>query len=102
MTATRRQFLQSAFAAGTALGNNFCTSNPNKLKEQMAYVKEWVEHSSRLGAKTIRIFAGNVEKGDTEEAARSRCIEAIQEACDFAGKYGIYLALENHGGITAT
>jgi sugar phosphate isomerase/epimerase len=88
--------------SGTAVGNNFCHSDPAKLKQQMDYVKSWVEHSSRLGAKTIRIFAGNIDKGDTEEKARERCIAAIQEACDYAGKYGIYLALENHGGITAT
>ena len=48
------------------------------------------------------IFAGSVEKGDTEEKARRRCVAAIEEACDYAGKYGIFLALENHGGITAT
>jgi sugar phosphate isomerase/epimerase len=85
--------------SGTAVGNNFATSDPKKLRQQIDMVKQWVEHSSRLGAKTIRIFAGGVDKGDTEEAARQRCIEAIQEACDHAGKYGIYLALENHGGI---
>jgi sugar phosphate isomerase/epimerase len=85
--------------SGTAVGNNFCTSDPKKLRQQIDMVKQWVEHSSRLGAKTIRIFAGGVDKGDTEEQARQRCIEAIQEACDHAGKYGIYLALENHGGI---
>jgi sugar phosphate isomerase/epimerase len=88
--------------SGTAVGNNFCTSDPSKLKQQIEDVKKWVEHSSRLGAKTIRIFAGNVDKGDTEENARRRCIEAIQEACDYAGKFGIYLALENHGGIVTT
>jgi sugar phosphate isomerase/epimerase len=87
--------------SGTAVGNNFCRTDPAKLKEEIATVKKWVEHSSRLGAKTIRIFAGSLEKGDTEEQARARCIEAIQEACDFAGKFGIYLALENHGGITS-
>ncbi|MFL5245830.1 MAG: sugar phosphate isomerase/epimerase family protein [Gemmataceae bacterium] len=86
--------------SGTAVGNNFCRTDPAKHKEEIASVKKWVEHSSRLGAKTIRIFAGSVEKGDTEEQARARCIEAIQEACDFAAKFGIYLALENHGGIT--
>jgi sugar phosphate isomerase/epimerase len=86
--------------SGTAVGNNFCRTDPAKHKDEIASVKKWVEHSSRLGAKTIRIFAGNVEKGDTEEKARGRCVEAVQEACDFAGKYGIYLALENHGGIT--
>jgi sugar phosphate isomerase/epimerase len=88
--------------SGTAVGNNFCRADPARLKEEIASVKQWVEHSSRLGAKTIRIFAGNVEKGDTEEKAKARCIEAIGEACDFAGKYGIYLALENHGGIVTT
>ncbi len=88
--------------SGTAVGNDFCHTDPAKLKEEIRKVKEWVEHSARLGAKTIRIFAGPLHKNDTEEAARKRCIEAIEEACAHAGKYGIYLALENHGGITAT
>src|SRR5262249_57202036 len=87
--------------SGTAVGNDFCVADPQKLRDQIASVKQWVEHTSRLGGKTIRIFAGNVPRGDTEEKARARCIEAIQESCDYAGKYGIYLALENHGGITA-
>ncbi len=88
--------------SGTAVGNNFCTSDPSKLREQIQYVKDWVDHASRLGAKTIRIFAGNVDKGDTEEKARARCVEAIQEACDYAAKFGIILALENHGGLVTT
>ena len=88
--------------SGTAVGNNFCVTDPEKRKEQIDMVKKWVEHTSRLGGKTIRIFAGNVAKGDNEEAARARCIEAFEEVCEFAGKYGIYLALENHGGITST
>jgi sugar phosphate isomerase/epimerase len=88
--------------SGTAVGNDFCVADPEKLKAQIAMVKQWVEHTSRLGGKTIRIFAGNIPKGDTEEASRERCVASIQEACDYAAKYGIYLAIENHGGITAT
>jgi sugar phosphate isomerase/epimerase len=88
--------------SGTAVGNNFCVADPAKLREEIASVKQWIEHSSRLGAKTMRIFAGNVAKDDTEEKARGRCIEAIQEACDHAARYGIILALENHGGIVTT
>jgi sugar phosphate isomerase/epimerase len=87
--------------SGTAVGNNFCTSNPSKLREEIQSVKNWVEHASRLGAKTIRIFAGAVDKSDTEEKARARCVEAIQEACDYAAKFGVILALENHGGLVA-
>jgi sugar phosphate isomerase/epimerase len=88
--------------SGTAIGNNFTATDPAKVRQEVETVKQWVEHTSQLGGKTVRIFAGNLAKGDTEEAARKRCVEAIQEACDHAGKYGIYLALENHGGIVAT
>jgi sugar phosphate isomerase/epimerase len=88
--------------SGTAVGNNFATGNAEKLKKDMAMVKAWTEHSAHLGAKTMRIFAGYIDKGDTEEAARSRCIAAIQEACDHAAKFGVILALENHGGLTTT
>jgi sugar phosphate isomerase/epimerase len=88
--------------SGTAVGNKFCLTDPDKLRAEIDMVKQWTEHSARLGAKTMRIFAGNLEKGDTEEQARRRCIAAIQECCEHAGKYGILLALENHGGIVST
>jgi sugar phosphate isomerase/epimerase len=88
--------------SGTAVGNDFCIADEDKLRQQIDSVKQWIEHSARLGAKTIRIFAGKVAKNDSEEKARPRCAAAIQEACDRAAKYGIYLALENHGGITST
>jgi sugar phosphate isomerase/epimerase len=88
--------------SGTAVGNNFCTRDGSRLKEQIAHVKRWIEHTSRLGGKTIRIFAGSVETGDTEENARHRAVEAIEEVCAHAADYGIFVALENHGGITAT
>jgi sugar phosphate isomerase/epimerase len=86
--------------SGTAVGNSFCTPNAERLRTQIADVKRWIEHTSLLGGKTMRIFAGNVERGDTEDRARARCVGAIQEVCDHAGQFGIYLALENHGGIT--
>jgi sugar phosphate isomerase/epimerase len=88
--------------SGTAVGNNFCVTDPAKLRQEIETVKQWAEHTARLGGKTMRIFAGAAAKGDTEEAARKRCVAAIQEACDHAGKFGVYLALENHGGIVAT
>lgn len=88
--------------SGTAVGNNFCLKDEDKRKGEIAMVKRWCEHSAILGAKTIRIFAGNVAKGDNEADARKRCIEAIHEACDHAAKHKVILALENHGGITST
>src|SRR5260370_15371602 len=88
--------------SGTAVGNNFCLRDPGKLRAQIDSVTRWVDITSRLGGKTIRIFAGSPDKADTEEQARARCLAAIQEACAYGGKAGIFLALENHGGITRT
>jgi sugar phosphate isomerase/epimerase len=88
--------------SGTAVGNDFCVPEADKLKAQIASVKQWADRAAILGAKTMRIFAGGVHKGDTEEKARRRCVAAIEEACDHAGKVGVFLALENHGGLTAT
>jgi sugar phosphate isomerase/epimerase len=88
--------------SGTAVGNDFCWPDEKKLSEQMDYVKRWVEATALLGGKTMRIFAGSVKKGDTEAKARERAIRQIQKACDFAAKHKVKLALENHGGITAT
>jgi sugar phosphate isomerase/epimerase len=88
--------------SGTAVGNNFCVVDSAKLREQVQMVKDWVDHTSRLGGKTIRIFGGYLEKGDSEDKARERCVAAIQESCDYAAQRGIYLALENHGGITGS
>jgi sugar phosphate isomerase/epimerase len=88
--------------SGTAVRNDFCTADPAKLAADLKSVKEWTEHTARLGGKTMRVFAGNTPRGDTEERARARCIAALQEACEHAARYGVYLALENHGGITST
>jgi sugar phosphate isomerase/epimerase len=88
--------------SGTAIRTDFCVNNATRLKEEVDRCKAWVERTSRLGGKTIRIFGGTVARGDTEERARRQCIDAIQECCEHAGQFGIYLALENHGGITGT
>jgi sugar phosphate isomerase/epimerase len=87
--------------SGTAVGNDFCLADDAKRAAEVAKVKTWIEISSYLGAKTIRVFAGYVPKGDTEEAARKRCIECLKEVVDFAPKHGVVVAVENHGGITA-
>lgn len=86
---------------GTPVGNNFCVRDPEKLQEQIKLVKTWTERCAKLGGKAIRIFAGNLEKGDDLAAAQKRVIAATEECCEYAGKFGVYLALENHGGITA-
>lgn len=98
----RRAFLLGLTVSGTAIGNTFTHPPGAQRDEQMAYTKRWIDRAAAMGAPTIRIFAGNVQKGTTEAQARQWCVEAIGEACAYAGTHGVILALENHGGIVST
>lgn len=88
--------------SGTAVGNNFCQADPEKRREHIAMVKKWLDISMILGAPCLRVFAGSVPQGYTEGEARKWTIEALKECAEYAGSKGVMLALENHGGITAT
>jgi sugar phosphate isomerase/epimerase len=88
--------------SGVPVGNNFCLKDDTKRAAEVQKVKDWTERAAKLGAKTVRIFAGNLEKGETLEVAQKRVVAAMEECCAFADKLVIYLALENHGGITDT
>ncbi len=97
-----RAHRQGLSISGTAIGNDFCVADPEKRAQQLEMCRNWIDYSAILGAPAIRIFAGNIPKGDTEDAARERCVAGINEALKYAATKGVYLALENHGGITAT
>src|SRR5687767_4489290 len=98
----RQAFLLGLEISGTAIRNTFTHPPGPALDKEIAHVKQWIDLAVHLGAPTIRIFAGDLQKGTTEEQARQWCIDAIQQCCAYAEPRGVILALENHGGIVAT
>ena len=88
--------------SGTAIGNDFCHKPGAERDEQLALTREWIDYAATMGAPVIRVFAGTVKEGDDEGAAIGRCIEGLNESLEYAAKKGVFLALENHGGITDT
>ncbi len=88
--------------SGTAIGNDFCVPEGEERQRQLAECREWIDYAVIMGAPAIRIFAGKVPDGSSEEAAVERCADGINESLMYAAGKGIFLALENHGGITAT
>lgn len=88
--------------SGTAIGNDFCLPEGESRQQQLEMTRHWIDHAALLGAPVIRIFAGKVPQGDTEDAAIARCVAGINESLEYAAQKGVCLALENHGGITAT
>jgi sugar phosphate isomerase/epimerase len=86
--------------SGTAVGNDFCHAAGKERDAQIAGVKRWIEHAAILGAPVIRIFSGNAKQGQSVEEAHKLAVAGMEECCEFAGKHGVMLALENHGGLT--
>ncbi len=96
----RHAFLRGVAISGTSVGNNFALPAGEARDKEIADVKKWIDYAAIMGAPHIRIFAG-VAKGIPDAEARAMCISAIEECCAYAGKKGIFLGLENHGGIVA-
>jgi len=101
-TLRKRCFQLGLDVSGTAVGNDFGHKPGPKRQEQIDLVKRWVDFSEILGAPVIRVFAGHVAKETTPAEGHSLMVAGLEECCDYAGQHGVHLALENHGGPTAT
>ena len=93
-------FRRGLDVSGTAVGNDFCFPPGERRDKEIAGVKRWIEFADMMDAPVIRIFSGTAKPGQNADDARHLAIEAIEECCAHAGKYGVFLALENHGGLT--
>ena len=99
----RRQcFRLGLDVSGTAVGNDFGVEPGPARDKQIASLKQSIDFAQSLGAPVIRIFAGHAPKGSSPAEVHSRMVSAIEECCDYSGQRGVHLALENHGGPTAT
>jgi sugar phosphate isomerase/epimerase len=86
--------------SGTAIGNDFCYPAGPERDKQIADVKKWIEHAEILGAPVIRVFSGN-SHGQSSTEAHQLAVQGMEECCHYAGEHGVFLALENHGGLTS-
>ena len=96
----RHAFLRGVAISGTSVGNNFALPIGPERDKQITDVKKWIDRAAVLGAPHIRVFAGAAKNVEPAEARRM-CISALEECCEYAGRKGIFLGLENHGGIVA-
>lgn len=88
--------------SGTAVGNDFCHPDSDVRAKQIADVKQWVDYAAIMDAPVIRIFSGSARSPQTTTEAHRLAVEAIEECCEYSGQRGVFLALENHGGLTTT
>ncbi len=86
---------------GTPIGNSFTHPAGPQRDQQLETYKKWVDVSALIGSPSIRTFAGSTPKGISESDARRNVILCLEEVCDYAGKKGVFVGLENHGGVVA-
>jgi len=98
----RACFLAGLDVSAGAVGNSFAVPPGEARQKQVALVSQWVDLATEMGAPCLRVFGGAVPKDTAPEQATTWAIEALQEAQVHAGERGVFLALENHGGVTAT
>ncbi len=96
----RHAFLRGVAISGTAIGNDFTLADGADHDAQIADAKLWIDRAAAMGAPHVRVFAGS-GNGREKDAAMAQCIAALEECSAYAGERGVFVGLENHGGIVA-
>jgi len=84
-----------------SIRSDMCQPTEDLRERETAWLERWVEVAAKLGAGHIRVFGGDVPKGSTEDQAAQWVVSVLKRAADYAGRKGVILGLENHGGITS-
>ena len=86
--------------SGAACGVSVVQADAAKRAETITAIKKWVDVTDALGAPHLRIFAGKLPSGVTLQQSVDWTVEAMKTGCDYSGKKGITLGIEDHSGVT--
>ena len=86
--------------SGAAIGANTVQAEAGKRAQVLEEIKKWVDVTESLGAPHLRVFAGKLPAGATVQQAIEWTVDTLKAACEYAGKKGITLGMEDHEGIT--
>lgn len=93
-------FVRGVTISGTAIGNNFTVGKGPKLDAEIEQAIAWIDRASLLGAPHIRFFAGTGRQLDSDPSRMQEACEALNHCAQHAASKGIFLGVENHGGLT--
>jgi sugar phosphate isomerase/epimerase len=93
-------FKQGVCFSGAAIGASTVEADAGKRAQVLEEIKKWVDVAESLGAPHLRVFAGKLPPGATVQQAIDWTVDTLKAACEYAGKKGITLGMEDHEGIT--
>lgn len=97
----RHAFHNGVPIVGTAIGNNFTIPKGEKLDKQIVDAKLWIDRAVQMGAPHVRFFAGQKKQLEESPERMAIAIESLQECVEYAEQAGVFIGVENHGGLTA-
>jgi sugar phosphate isomerase/epimerase len=86
--------------SGAATGASTVQAEPGKRAQVLEEIKTWIDITESLGAPHLRVFAGKLPPGATVQQGINWTVDTLKVACEYAGKKGITLGMEDHEGIT--
>ncbi|MFA5326347.1 MAG: sugar phosphate isomerase/epimerase family protein [Prolixibacteraceae bacterium] len=89
--------------SGTGVRNDFTDPDPEKRKESVQLVKNWILAAEKFGAPVIRVFSGTDDpKGKSREEVVNYLVQDLKECADFGKKHGVVVAIQNHNDFIKT
>jgi sugar phosphate isomerase/epimerase len=86
---------------GASTGNDFTQEEPVACLADLEKVMRVTTIAARLGAHTLRIFAGFSPAAEVTGARWDRMVLSLNAAVEHASRHGVTLAVETHGGVKA-
>src|SRR5579864_5703002 len=86
--------------SGAATGASTVQADPDKRAQVLEQIKQWIDITETLGAPHLRVFAGKLPAETAIQQGIQWTVDMLKVACEYAGKKGITLGMEDHQGIT--
>ena len=86
--------------SGAATGASTVQAEASKRAQVLEEIKKWIDVTESLGASHLRVFAGKLPTGATAQQGIAWTVDTLKVACDYAGRKGVTLGMEDHEGIT--
>ena len=82
-----------------SVANNFVTPHAEERAAAVKRITDGVDNAVYFGAKTVRVFAGDLRDTITFDDGLHWIVAGLTEAAAYALENGVTLALENHGKL---
>lgn len=89
--------------SGTGVRNDFTQPDEDKRKDDVELVRRWIVAAAKLGAPTLRVFAGKLPASESDRPqALDWLVGHLKDCLPLAGQHGVMLALQNHNDFIQT